>query len=239
METSLRLQKPTVSIEEEILMMKNNDKTTIYVIRHGESEENAHAWNDLNTPFENGSELGSQLTEKGKEQARAVSKKLKDLNLAAIFSSDLLRAKETAEIVAKPHGLSVVTNSTIRERNWGAKMSQIVRLEVEEALKDLNDEERLVHRYFPDGESGLEAIKRLTDFLEEIAPAYNQQTIAVVNHGNIMRSFLVKLGFATYDELPSGSIENTAYFVLETDEKTYKIKETNGIYKNVRKDDEE
>jgi broad specificity phosphatase PhoE len=220
-------------------MMKNNDVTTIYIIRHGESQENAHAWNNLTIPFENKSEFGSQLTEKGREQAREVRDKLKKIKFSAIFSSDLIRAKETAEIIAEAHGLSIMTNSTIRERNWGAKMSRIVRLEVEEGLKDLNDEERLVHRYFPDGESGLEAIKRLTDFLEEVSPAYKGQNIAVVNHGNIMRSFLVKSGFAKYDELPSGSIENTAYFVLETDGKTYKIKETNGIYKNVKKDDEE
>ncbi|MBA3723773.1 MAG: histidine phosphatase family protein, partial [Candidatus Levybacteria bacterium] len=81
-------------------------------------------------------------------------------------------------------------------------------------------------------ESALEAIKRFTDFLEEIAIAYKGQKILVVNHGNVIRSFLVKLGFAKYDELPSGSIENTAYFVLETDGKNYVVKETFGIQKN-------
>lgn len=220
-------------------MMKNNDITTIYVIRHGESEGNIHAHNNPDTIFTDETEYGSPLTEKGKEQARLVSQRLEDLDFAAIFSSDLIRAKETAEIVAKPHGLSVVTNNTIRERNWGAQMSKSIRSEIEEAVKALNEEERLAHRYFPDGETGLEAIKRFTNFLEEIVPAYKGQKIAVVNHGNIMRSFLVKIGFAKYDELPSGSLENTAYFVLETDGETYKIIETKGISRNKKNDDEE
>lgn len=215
-----------------------NDKTIIYIIRHGESEGNAHAHANPDTLLtDNG--LGSKLTEKGKAQARTVREKLKEVEFAAIFSSDLLRARETAEILAESNKLSVFTNNTIRERNFGAKMSKTRRLAFEKELAHLADEEKLAYRYFSDGETGLEAIKRLTDFLEKIVPVYKGKTIAVINHGNVMRSFLVKEGFAKYDELPSGSVENTGYFILETDGKTYTIKEANGVYKNIKRDDEE
>ncbi|MGI8419366.1 MAG: histidine phosphatase family protein [Candidatus Levyibacteriota bacterium] len=217
--------------------MKNNI-TTIYVIRHGESEGNVQAQTDHNTLLHDEG-LGSPLTERGKEQAKKLREVLKPIKLAAAFSSDLIRAKETAEILAKPHNVPVITDGSIRERKWGKIISKGTRLQIETALRDLNDEEKLAHRYFPEGETGLEAVQRLIDFLEEIIPVYNGKTIAVINHGNVMRSFLVKEKFAKYDELPSGSIENTAYFVLETDGKTYKIKETDGIEKNKKLNDEE
>jgi broad specificity phosphatase PhoE len=53
----------------------------------------------------------------------------------------------------------------------------------------------------------------------------------VVCHGNIMRCLLSHLGFAKFDELTRKSVENTAYFVLESDGIDFFIKETSGIKK--------
>lgn len=217
----------------------SNDKTIIYVVRHGESEGNVAAWKDGTLPLEPKGGLGTPLTDEGKRQAEELSKLFKDINFAAVFSSDLARASETAEIIAAAHDLPVTTRSSIRERNWGATITGAIRKEIEQALKDLNDEERLAYKYAPDGESGLDAIKRFTDFLQEVAPAYKGKKILVVNHGNVMRSFLIKQGFASHDELPSGSLLNTGYFILETDGKDFEIKETFGVNKSSKTTTEE
>lgn len=90
--------------------MKNNN-TTIYIVRHGESEANAKGILQGQKDY--------PLTPKGEEQALIISNELKGINFDAIFSSDLLRAKRTAEIIAVERKLAVNTTKMLRERNYG------------------------------------------------------------------------------------------------------------------------
>lgn len=212
-----------------------NNKTTIYVVRHGQSIGNAkHDYKtDHNT--EQYGELQSPLTELGIEQAREIAEKLKDIKIDAILSSDLTRARQTAEIIAHGRTISVETVSTIRERNFAKEYKLLTdekREELKKALANLTEEEKFLHKFFPDGESAQDAYERFLRFLKEIISVYRGKTILVVNHGAIMRSFLIKNGYGTFDELPSGSISNAAYFVTETDGHTFTIKETSKITKH-------
>ena len=80
-------------------------------------------------------------------------------------------------------------------------------------------------------ESNTEIATRFITFLREIAATYLGKNVLIVCHGSIMRATLMRLGFATYDTLPSGNIENTGYFVLESDGVDFFVKETVGINK--------
>ncbi len=209
----------------------NNQFVTIYVVRHGECVENVLQDTNSKDITKSFGEHGSPLTEKGRTQATKAAEILKNVPFDAIFSSDLVRAKETAEIIAANHKVPVVTISTIRERDFGIKMTKAQRAEIDKSVKALNDEEKFAFKYSPEGESSKDALERFLTFLEEIVPVYFGKTVLVVNHGNIMRSFLIRNGFARADELASGTIDNTGYYVIKTDGKNVEIGKTHGVHK--------
>lgn len=210
--------------------------TTIYIVRHGQSEANAK--NDIihQIDLNRWGELESPLTALGTEQAQRTADNLREVQFDAFFSSDLQRAKETADIIARPHNKPVITITTIREMKYGdyyEKLPPEKKIEVKKALYALSDEEKYLFKYSPDGETILEAVNRFISFIKEITPAYKGKTVLVVNHGAIMRSFLVHIGWANFSELPGSSISNAAYYVVESNGEEFYIKETYGINKTV------
>lgn len=211
--------------------MKNN-LTTFYIVRHGESEGNTGQAN--NHVFGK----GSVLTEKGKDQAKTLGSLLRDISFDAVFSSDLTRAQQTAEIIALEKNLAVTTTESLRERTlapYFQKNPGTTREDVEKqllkAFKNLTDKAKMAYKLDEDIESAEEANMRFITFLREIAVAYKGKTILIVCHGNLMRTLLAHLGWATYDELPQESIKNSGYIILESDGADIFIKEVNGATK--------
>jgi 2,3-bisphosphoglycerate-dependent phosphoglycerate mutase len=83
---------------------------SIVWVRHGETDLNARrVVQPADTP----------LSARGREQAAAAAQRLRDLRPAALLSSDLARARQTADAVAAATGLPVVTDPALRERNFG------------------------------------------------------------------------------------------------------------------------
>jgi hypothetical protein len=82
--------------------------TTLLLVRHGETDWNA-----------DGRLQGRPLSDFGRRQARELAGELEDEELDAIYSSDLARAQETAEIVGERIGLPVVLDPDLREKDWG------------------------------------------------------------------------------------------------------------------------
>lgn len=218
---------------------KKYDGTTIFIVRHGESESNVYARENPNKPASQFGELGSSLTQKGREQAQLLAEHLADIPFAAVYSSDLKRARETAEIIAQKHNLPVVTDSTIRERFFGEHMSSVKKREIEKALDTLGEQEKFSFRYFKNGENGHDVVRRFKRFLKSVISEHKNETIVIVSHGYVMRSFLIHEKYAKYDELLGGSIKNTGYFVAQPKRKTYIIIEKHGITKRKGIDDEE
>ena len=103
------------------------DYCTLYIVRHGQSQANYPS--DLYG-------LDRNLTEKGKEQAKNASKQFKKMKFDAIISSPLVRAKETAEIIAAELKLAVSTKEMLRDRKFG-KLEGRQTKEVKEELKEL------------------------------------------------------------------------------------------------------
>lgn len=207
--------------------MEQNNYCTFYVIRHGQTE-----WNVAGRYQ---GQKDSPLTPEGLLQAKEVAQKLKTIKFDAIFSSDLLRAQRTAEIIAIEHRLAVTTTEALRERNFGTiegKTELEIRDELQEIMEQydmLSPEEKYSFKFVEDMESDDEIAIRLTTYIREMAVGYRGKTIALVCHGGLMRAFLIKIGFATYEELPGKSITNTSYFKLLSDGVDFMVKETNGI----------
>ena len=87
-------------------------ETTIFLVRHGETVDNARQIMQGQTHGE--------LNERGQEQARQVAQRMASEQIDVVVASDLHRAIQTAEIIAEPHGLPVRTTSLLRERDWGS-----------------------------------------------------------------------------------------------------------------------
>ena len=91
--------------------MQQNDPTNILLIRHGET-----AWNAERRLQ---GHLDIELNAEGKRQAEALAQALAGEQLDLIVASDLLRARQTAEALARPHGLAVSLDRGLRERCYG------------------------------------------------------------------------------------------------------------------------
>ncbi len=201
---------------------------TFYIVRHGETH-----WN-VEKRLQG--HKNSELTEQGIQQAKNLATKLQGIQFADIFSSDLMRAKKTAEIIALDRQIAVQTTKLLRERKLGrfeGEKVEFFRKELQymlEKREQLSDEEQFTFKIHKNIETDQEMASRCLTFLREKAIAYQGKNVLVVSHSGMMRVLLVHLGFSSYKSLPHGAIQNSAYFILQSDgidffiTETYKIK---------------
>jgi len=204
---------------------------TIYLVRHGESEWNVQS-------LMQGKTSGVPLTKTGIKQARAIEAKLKKIKFAAIFSSDLMRARQTAQIIAWQRKLAVITARAIRERSFGAyegKTLEQYQEDLRETLKRfeaLSDKDKFKFVY-PHGIEGIGAtVARVITFLREVSVAYTGKNVLVISHGGVLRLLLIHLGYGTFSQLPPFSIDNTGYLVLKSDGVEIEIEKVVGVHKH-------
>ena len=197
----------------------------LFVIRHGETE-----WN-VQRRLQGQSD--SPLTENGIEQAKKAASELKYIPFELAFSSDLLRAKRTAEIIAIEHNLTVTATKMLRERSFGkyeGQPSEILRM-FDHLLEAMTEQQRFQHKPDEDVESDEEVVFRLLSFMREIAIFYPSKNVLIATHGGAMKALLIQLGYATYKTFPSRGIENTAYIELLSDGTDFFIQKTKGVAK--------
>lgn len=206
-----------------------NNTTTFYIVRHGETDGNAQGILQGHKDF--------HLNENGINQARTRAQELKKVHFDLVFSSDLLRAHKTAQIIALEHDLVVSTTKALRERNFGIFEGVSMNSFTDEVAKlfekwhALARDEWLKHRIDDSVETGEEVVSRVLTFIREVAVGNPGKTILTVCHGGLMRDLLVHLGWADQRSLRKYAIQNTAYFVLETDGSDMKVISTEGITK--------
>ena len=154
--------------------------TTILLARHGETDWNAQrrVQGHSDTP----------LNDRGREQARRLAGELAGERIDAVYSSDLLRAHETARIVAEQRALDVTAIRDLRERHFGT-------------WEGLTDQE-IFTRYpevldgapWGDAETQDEMAERVLGALLRIAESHPDQRILVVSHGGPLRRVLAHCG---------------------------------------------
>lgn len=144
-------------------------KTIIFLVRHGETVDNARQIMQGQTQGE--------LNARGREQALQVAGRLAAEHLDAVVSSDLRRAIQTAEIIARPHGLTVSTTPLLRERDWGSFTGRFI--------PDLRGE------VWPDDiESEEELLMRARSFLIYMTATYPGCRVVAVGHGIFNKAIL-------------------------------------------------
>lgn len=157
--------------------------TIVYLIRHAEAEGNVYRRCH--------GQYNSLLTPRGLKQAQCLAERMKDVPLDAVYSSDLERARRTAQAVAEPHGLSVQTRAGMREIDMG-KWEDIPWAgfaKFDKAAYDVwCDTPWLSH--LEGGETIMQAGHRAYEELTRIAAENDGKSVAVVGHGTAIRGIL-------------------------------------------------
>jgi broad specificity phosphatase PhoE len=153
--------------------------TRVYLARHGESD-----WNASNR-FQGHSDR--PLTELGRNQAHELADLVAGQNVEAIYSSPLMRALETARIVADRTGLAVITRDDLREVDTGS-WSGLSRAQVQARFPEGFERWISGGAGWEDGESYDEMAARVLAALQEIAAAHPHGRVLVVSHGGPIRA---------------------------------------------------
>ena len=158
-------------------------ETKIFIVRHGQSQGNAtHVYlghTDLD------------LSELGKEQARLTAERLKNEKIDAVYSSDLLRAHNTALPHAAMRGLEVIDSKSFREVFIGDWEGMYVPDLKERYPKEFMVEwvENFGTFRAPNGESVQEATDRFYKEAERVARENEGKTILIASHAAVIRGF--------------------------------------------------
>ena len=152
---------------------------TLLLARHGQSDWNAaRRWQGF---------ADRRLTEKGRAQAVELAERLADIALDAVYSSDLRRARETAEAVARAQGLEVQTDPRLREVNVGS-WEGLTREEAEQRFPEGFRRWRAGGTGWDDGETYGEMSARVVAAVDEIARRHDPGRVLIVAHGGPIRA---------------------------------------------------
>ena len=174
------------------------EKMKLYVARHCSTEcsEKKIYCGESDVP----------LSARGQEEAKRLQEETEGYGIDLLFSSPLLRARQTAEAVAQARNIPVLFDSRLKERNFGAFEGT-----------DVEAPAGKVFRYsfalkYPRGESNLQVAARVYAFLDELKENYAGKRIFLVSHGSvcrIIRSYFVQMTdeeFFAYSQ-PNGAVE--------------------------------
>jgi alpha-ribazole phosphatase len=155
----------------------------LYLIRHGEIE-----------PAAMGKLIGhtdAALSGRGVEQAGRIAEKLVSVRLDAVYSSDLRRARRTAEIIAERNRANALQSEAWREINMGAWEGRILsalNAEAPEQVASLLNDPATFE--YPGGESFADFTTRIGGALNQLLQSHQNGEIALVTHGGVCRTII-------------------------------------------------
>lgn len=197
---------------------------TLYLVRHGQTQWNVDKiiQGHINIP----------LTEEGERQAYEQKENLKNIKFSKVYSSDLIRAHRTAEILNSDRELSHDKTAALRERNFGTYEGKSRENDKIQLFDLINSDSNHPHLKESGVESNDSMINRSLTFLRKKSLKHVGKNVLVVSHGGLIREILIHLKYAKADDFPPRSIKNLAYIKLECDGITFTVKETFGIVLN-------
>ena len=154
----------------------------LIIVRHGETE-----WNKQDRAM---GQLDSPLTLKGIQQAYAIANRLRRFSFTTLYSSDLGRAVQTANIIAEICGKNVIFDSELREWNMGIFQGLTFSEMDEKFPQEQQDHKRMRDEWvIPEGESLRQCRDRGYRALNRIAEGHLDETVVVVTHGFVLINF--------------------------------------------------
>lgn len=185
--------------------------TSIYLIRHGETE-----WNKEGRLQGNSNVL---LSPEGIRQARLLAQHTPFHEVDGIYSSDLSRAVKTAEILAEKFNLPVIKERGFRETNfgdWEGRLFRELTAEMPKGFEYFFTKPDKVHP--PNGETFLESQARVMTALDEIVADNEDRRVVVVSHGAVIRLIICAVLSMPIRKMWSISQFNMAVNILRVDD---------------------
>ncbi len=149
--------------------------TTLVLIRHGQTDWNVEGrWQGQADP---------PLNDTGRAQARRVAEYQSQFGFAALYSSDLRRAMETAQIIGAELGMEVIPEPRLREINlgkWQGMLSADIQAQYPDEFRRWHHEPWGVQP--PDGETVHELAARVLEAINEIIACHPKQRVGIVAH---------------------------------------------------------
>ena len=161
--------------------MVTTKKTTLWVIRHGETIWNAEE------RFQGHGD--SPLTANGRRQVEALAERMKGIDVDLLIASDLGRAQESAAIIAASTGHPIHTDSRLRERSFGL-LEGLTAVEIRKGFPGVYEQMYADAPDYapPEGESLRQHYQRNIAFIEELVATRPGITAALVVHGGVLDS---------------------------------------------------
>lgn len=158
----------------------------IYITRHGETEWNAAGRIQGHTDV--------PLSDRGREQAGMLARRLAPAPIDAVYSSDLARAAETAKVALGERDIPITFTEQLREYNKGV-FEGLTEAEYREKYPDLYEPSLANDLDFapPGGETIRETSIRLAGIVQQIKDAHMDQRALIVGHGGSLRAGIVSL----------------------------------------------
>jgi len=185
----------------------------LFLIRHGESESNAH-WDKV----VKGSQLNAHLTLKGADEARKMADWMaaKIPQIDALYTSSLHRTIETAEPLAKHYQIKPVVDHRLREGGYNYKSGDPIEDELL-PLRKLVNFHKDPFTPFAEQPPGVESFNdlrtRVGNFISDLIENHQDQTVIVVMHGWVLNVFL--------DHVFNVGSYRSAYIIAENTSITY------------------
>lgn len=178
-ETADKKEKLIIGSIEELRNYSKTAITKIIFVRHGQAEHNVLL-------MSSSARDKHPLTTLGQEQAMQAAKKLKNQQVDVVFSSPILRARQTAQIYCDLSGHEMIIDDRIAEitsGNWEEKTQFDPEVKDErEAYKALSIDERYLVKRGKTGESWADVDARVQEFLNEVIEKYAGKTIVCFAH---------------------------------------------------------
>lgn len=194
----------------------------IYLIRHAEAEGNlyrrVHGWYD------------SALTHRGLEQAASLTQRFHDVHIDAVYTSDLRRARTTAQAIANPRGLAITEEPNLREIHMGIYEDVPVgEMEFSHGPEYALFRARSLQWIPSEGETFRQVRDRAVEVFFRLARRHQSGTIALFSHKATLHTLQAALHGLSPEDLPPLPSQNTAVSCYEVKKERFRILFENDI----------
>jgi len=192
-----------------MMSTSNLHSTTVYLVRHGESQ--------LNLAKRISGQLNTPLAPEGHRLSRVLAERFHDVPLTGIHTSALSRTIETARPTAAVHGLPIQSNAALNEQHFGSLEGRF-RDERDPEARDAWNARKQEKRFYrvPGGERFVDLAERAREALTDILSREAGGTILIIGHRNTNRVLFGMLMQQPEDQWPHITLRSQCVYRIIT-----------------------